>query len=48
MHAFLDDKDFLCAERTMGKLARYTKLDKEEREDLEHKTASLSAEKAKS
>jgi hypothetical protein len=38
----------LIRDRYIGKLARYTKLDKDEREALEHKTASLSAEKAKS
>lgn len=38
----------LIRERYIGKLARYSKLDKEQWEDLEHKTTWFSAEKAKS
>ena len=38
----------LIRERYIGKLARYSKLDKNAWEDLEHKTTWFSAEKAKS
>ncbi len=37
----------LLRERYIGKLANYSKLDKEKWEELEHKTTWFSAEKAK-